>query len=186
MLFLQVHCTGLNKILSGICKENIPLIFNRYSVLDNIQENSIKGLSSRNGLGLAICQSMVELLQGTIEVKSEIDQYAQFIVNLPQLEVTEEAEHVLNETPKSEPLSNNTNIETAERGDYEKEFNQPETTILMIDDNKELLWMLKGFYRKYGKACPSDSRLGYNGNCLYSFIRSLSGRSGGTYGIDQE
>lgn len=86
---------------------------------------------------------MVELLQGTIEVKSEIDQYAQFIVNLPQLEVTEEAEHVLNETPKSEPLSNNTNIETAERGDYEKEFNQPETTILMIDDNKELLWMLK-------------------------------------------
>ena len=43
-----------------------------------------------------------------------------------------------------------------------------------------------GFYRKYGKACPSDSRLGYNGNCLYSFIRSLSGRSGGTYGIDQE
>lgn len=64
-------------------------------------------------------------------------------MNLPQLEVTEEAEHVLNETPKSEPLSNNTNIETAERGDYEKEFNQPETTILMIDDNKELLWMLK-------------------------------------------
>ena len=43
-----------------------------------------------------------------------------------------------------------------------------------------------GFYRKYGKACPSDSRLGYNGDCLYSFIRSLSGRSGGTYGIDQE
>lgn len=137
-LNIQVYNTG-----KGICKENIPLIFNRYSVLDNIQENSIKGLSSRNGLGLAICQSMVELLQGTIEVKSEIDQYAQFIVNLPQLEVTEEAEHVLNETPKSEPLNNNTNIETAERGDYEKEFNQPETTILMIDDNKELLWMLK-------------------------------------------
>ena len=137
-LNIKVYNTG-----KGICKENIPLIFNRYSVLDNIQENSIKGLSSRNGLGLAICQSMVELLQGTIEVKSEIDQYAQFIVNLPQLEVTEEAEHVLNETPKSEPLSNNTNIETAERGDYEKEFNQPETTILMIDDNKELLWMLK-------------------------------------------
>ena len=44
-----------------------------------------------------------------------------------------------------------------------------------------------GFYRKYGKACPSDSRLGYNGNCLYSFIRSLSGQEvGGTYGIDQE
>ena len=35
---------------------------------------------------------MVELLQGTIEVESEVNQYAQFIVNLPQLEVTGKAE----------------------------------------------------------------------------------------------
>ena len=138
-LNLKVYNTG-----KGICKESIPLIFNRYSVLDNIQENSIKGLSSRNGLGLAICQSMVELLQGTIEVESEVNQYAQFIVNLPQLEVTEKEKRVLNEeAPKSESLNNNTNIEVTERGDHEKESNHPETTILMIDDNKELLWMLK-------------------------------------------
>lgn len=100
-LNLKVYNTG-----KGICKESIPFIFNRYSVLDNIQENSIKGLSSRNGLGLAICQSMVELLQGTIEVESEVNQYAQFIVNLPQLEVTGKAERILNEeVPKSEPFN---------------------------------------------------------------------------------
>lgn len=46
--------------------------------------------------------------------------------------------------------------------------------------------LLSRLLQEIRKACPSDSRLGYNGNCLYSFIRSLSGRSGGTYGIDQE
>lgn len=70
-LEVKVYNTG-----KGISKENIPLIFNRYSVLDNIKENSIKGLSSRNGLGLAICHSMVELLQGIIKIESEVNQYA--------------------------------------------------------------------------------------------------------------
>lgn len=138
-LNLKVYNTG-----KGICKESIPFIFNRYSVLDNIQENSIKGLSSRNGLGLAICQSMVELLQGTIEVESEVNQYAQFIVNLPQLEVTGKAERILNEeVPKSEPFNHKTSTEITERDNHQEESNQPEPTILMIDDNKELLWMLK-------------------------------------------
>lgn len=138
-LNLKVYNTG-----KGICKESIPFIFNRYSVLDNIQENSIKGLSSRNGLGLAICQSMVELLQGTIEVESEVNQYAQFIVNLPQLEVTGKAERILNEeVPKSEPFNQKTSTEITERDNHQEESNQPEPTILMIDDNKELLWMLK-------------------------------------------
>ena len=76
-LEVKVYNTG-----KGISKENIPLIFNRYSVLDNIKENSIKGLSSRNGLGLAICHSMVELLQGIIKVESEVNQYAQFTLSL--------------------------------------------------------------------------------------------------------
>ena len=137
-LNLKVYNTG-----KGISKESIPLIFNRYSVLDNIQENSIKGLSSRNGLGLAICQSMAGLLQGTIEVKSEVNQYAEFIVNLPQLEVTGVKENLQNEAPQSPPSGEHTDIKVAERSDTEKESNQSETTILIIDDNKELLWMLK-------------------------------------------
>lgn len=36
-LNIIVYNTG-----KGISKENIPLIFNRYSILDNIKENSIK------------------------------------------------------------------------------------------------------------------------------------------------
>lgn len=135
-LTLKVYNTG-----KGISKENIPLIFNRYSILDNIQENSIKGLSSRNGLGLAICQSMVELLQGTIEVESEVNHYAQFIVNLPQLEVSENVSSLQHELPKPVPLANR--IKASDTTIPIKDVHKPEASILIIDDNKELLWMLK-------------------------------------------
>ena len=137
-LNIRVYNTG-----KGISKEIIPLIFNRYSVLDNIKENSIKGLSSRNGLGLAICQSMVELLQGTIEVKSEVNKYAEFIVKLPLLEITEPLENTPNSSSISESSRMDAEIRTAEETIAAKEPNQPESTILIIDDNKELLWMLK-------------------------------------------
>ena len=43
-LNIRVYNTG-----KGISKEIIPLIINRYSVIDNIKENSIKGLTSRHG-----------------------------------------------------------------------------------------------------------------------------------------
>ena len=137
-LSVKVYNTG-----KGISKENLPLIFNRYSVLDNIKENSIKGLSSRNGLGLAICQSMVELLQGTIEVESEVNQYAQFIVTLPMLEVTENAGGLQNKQTKLELPDNKIEVKLPEAINIEEEIDRPETTILIIDDNKELLWMLK-------------------------------------------
>lgn len=128
----------------GISKENLPLIFNRYSILDNIKENSIKGLSSRNGLGLAICQSMVELLHGTINVESEVNQYAQFIVTLPALETTEKVGNIQpHEIAKVELSNYKTEVTLPETVNNEEETNQPENTILIIDDNKELLWMLK-------------------------------------------
>ncbi|WP_455960923.1 hybrid sensor histidine kinase/response regulator transcription factor [Bacteroides bouchesdurhonensis] len=141
-LQIKVYNTG-----KGICQESIPLIFNRYIVLDNIKENSIKGLSSRNGLGLAICQSMVKLLQGEIQIESEVDKYAEFIVTLPLLEIS------LSTSEKEEEKNN---IQADHIQSYSlKKWEQPialsegnkssstSATILVIEDNKELLWMLK-------------------------------------------
>jgi signal transduction histidine kinase/ligand-binding sensor domain-containing protein/DNA-binding response OmpR family regulator len=140
VLHLSVYNTG-----KGIRKEDIPRIFNRYSVLDNIKENAIKGLSSRNGLGLAICYSMVELLQGKIEVESEVNNYARFIVSLPYLELTEnvvDSSSPLQEPPKSpflkEEILTDTNNEPE---DILVDRNK--ARILAIDDNKDVLWMIK-------------------------------------------
>jgi signal transduction histidine kinase/DNA-binding response OmpR family regulator/ligand-binding sensor domain-containing protein len=131
ILILRVYNTG-----KGIDKDDIPVIFNRYSILDNIKENSIKGLSSRNGLGLAICQNMTELLGGTIEVESELDKFAEFIVKLPYLETTaNQLEPVIPNYP-DKPV-----IIKKEKANYPE--NRNKNRILVIDDNEELLWMIK-------------------------------------------
>lgn len=87
---------------------------------------------------------MVELLQGSIHVESEVNQYTQFIVTLPPLEVTEVMESPRqNAVSKLEQPDNKAEMPQPEMTDSEDENTLPDTTILIIDDNKELLWMLK-------------------------------------------
>jgi signal transduction histidine kinase/DNA-binding response OmpR family regulator/ligand-binding sensor domain-containing protein len=140
-LTLRVYNTG-----KGIEESNIPLIFNRYSVLDNIKENNIKGLSSRNGLGLAICHSSTELLGGTIRVESEVNKFACFIVTLPYTVAKQETENhqdipipywKLNEGMVREQAISNKETTNPISNDGNKKH------ILIIDDNSEMQWMLK-------------------------------------------
>lgn len=60
---------------------------------------------------------MVELLQGSIHVESEVNQYTQFIVTLPPLEVTE-----VMESPRQNAVSK------LEQPDNKAEMPQPEMT----------------------------------------------------------
>lgn len=140
-LVLEVYNSG-----KGIREEDIPHVFNRYAVLDNVKQNSIKGLSSRNGLGLAICKSMVELLQGKIEIESQVDKYAKFIVMLPEHELS------LVKTIHLDKNASGLSDDNADIGGYvvdnkvEKESLhglENRQTVLIIDDNEEILWMLK-------------------------------------------
>ncbi len=143
-LILKVYNTG-----KGIDKKDIPYIFNRYSVLDNVESNTIKGLSSRNGLGLAICKSMVDMLGGSIEVKSEVGKYAEFIVKLPAANLSTPAQ-----TEAIRPVKSITDINVSDKqlfiqNDYKIEIEEriPEnmrsrSSILVIDDNEEILAVL--------------------------------------------
>lgn len=141
-LQLSVFNTG-----EGIKKENMPLVFNRYCILDNMEENAVKGLSSRNGLGMAICHSMVELLEGRIAIQSEVNQYAEFIVTLPELPLSEmegtiRADECQTETGNTPVLTNRISIT--------EQLPQPSVTsdkqrekILVIDDNVEILMLIQ-------------------------------------------
>ncbi len=114
-LRLSVYNTG-----KGISAEEKQRIFNRYSVLDNVEENAVKGLSSRNGLGLAICHSMVDLLNGKISIDSEVGKYADFIVELPPMELPAAVS-----TDNSSPASG---LTSASVTDKNVSVNQPEGT----------------------------------------------------------
>lgn len=69
-LYFYVTDTG-----KGIVKENIPLIFNRFTKFDRLVQGT--------GLGLSICKTIVDRLGGDIGVESELGKGSKFWFTLP-------------------------------------------------------------------------------------------------------
>lgn len=63
----------------GISKENVELIFDRFKKLDN----SINSINRGHGLGLSIALAYVNLLNGEINVDTELDKRTKFTISLP-------------------------------------------------------------------------------------------------------
>lgn len=73
---LYVKDTG-----QGIPKEDVPHLFQKFYRVDNSATRTIGG----TGLGLFICQKIVELYNGKIWVDSELGKGSTFYINLPRL-----------------------------------------------------------------------------------------------------
>ena len=73
-LQFEVEDTGC-----GISKEFLPHIFSAFEQENRSLDSEIKG----TGLGLAICKSLVEMMNGTIHVSSQVNQGTTFTVFLP-------------------------------------------------------------------------------------------------------
>jgi len=153
-LLLSVYNTG-----KGIKPEDRKLIFNRYSILDNVEENATRTLSSRNGLGMAICHSMTELLKGEIDIESEVGRYAMFIVSLPRLEITEGAESADTQPAQQLPAGLLRSDIGYEAGASQQEapgnaITQPDDgvkkpRVLVIDDNPDILTLMSDSLPEY-------------------------------------
>jgi PAS domain S-box-containing protein len=65
----------------GISEENISPIFERFKQLDKKDNEGFSAAGA--GLGLAICKGIVELLGGTISVKSELNVGSEFTFRIP-------------------------------------------------------------------------------------------------------
>lgn len=137
----------------GIKKEDIPLIFDRYRVLDNLEKQSEKGLMSQNGLGLAICHNMVKLLNGGIEVNSIPEESTEFKVILPLLKVnTISREKIEEEPPFIVKFDNEIPVIDIEK----YEFQQSRPTILIIDDDPEMLWFVSEIFTEQYNIIPIE------------------------------
>ncbi len=153
LLEIVVSNTG-----KGIKGKDIPYIFDRYRVLEDFEKQTQKGLSARNGLGLAICHNMVKLLNGEIEVKSIPEEWTEFRTTLPSLEVnfyekTEQYEEATLMMKKPE-----TDKPVIEPKDQEYAFNHSRPTILVIEDDPEMLWFVSEiFIDKYNVIPVEDS-----------------------------
>jgi signal transduction histidine kinase len=76
LLIISVKDNGI-----GILEEKHKIIFERYRQVNSTLLQKSEG----SGIGLALTKSLVELHNGTIEVKSEIGVGSEFIVKLPNV-----------------------------------------------------------------------------------------------------
>jgi signal transduction histidine kinase len=66
---------------SGIDAQDLPHLFQKFYRVDNSETRTIGG----TGLGLFICQKIIELYNGRIWVESELSKGSTFYINLPRL-----------------------------------------------------------------------------------------------------
>ena len=130
-LIIKVYNTG-----KGIAEADLKTIFDRFHILGDLDGNNYTQMTSRNGLGLFICHSMVQLLRGEIRVASKEGESAGFIVTLPYLEAeeTDLDEQDDEKVPVVQPVSAAT---------AETEVNIGNPVILVVDDNRDIVWLIK-------------------------------------------
>ncbi|MDL2299736.1 response regulator, partial [Bacteroides sp. OttesenSCG-928-E20] len=148
LLHIAVLNTG-----KGIREESIPHIFDRYRILDDFENPVYKGTASRNGLGLAICNNMVKLLDGEIKVSSVLNQETVFTVILPQQNVSSKVSlPFLADDKVSEP-SDSTDV-----APYHQRHH-----IMVIDDDESMLWFISDVLKeKFNVITVSDSQKAYD------------------------
>lgn len=134
-LVFSVYNTG-----KGISETDLKTIFDRYRILGDLDGNNYTQMTSRNGLGLFICHSMVQSLHGTIEVKSEEGQFAEFTVRLPYLEVNEDD----TAEDKEETISPVISSSSPDQATVEvADISGDKPCVLVVDDNKDIVWLIK-------------------------------------------
>ncbi|MFT3902659.1 MAG: two-component regulator propeller domain-containing protein [Niabella sp.] len=148
----------------GIRREDLPLVFDRFKVLDNEPSYASSGFS-RNGIGLSLCASLVGLLKGEITADSEYGRSATFKVMLPGLPLDDESK-----IQSQHSIAHSRNyFEEVIKDDLELAVSQPAhqqiesankkeaPLILIVEDSAEISSLLKdSFEKKYNLGFASN------------------------------
>lgn len=116
----------------GIKEENIGRLFGKFDRIDEEQVHAIEG----TGLGLSIVDKLVKLMNGTLTVESVFGEGSTFTVCLCQQVIGEETVGCLSEKKRE-----------GRRKDIPV-FVAPKAKILVVDDNKVNLTVIKALLRK--------------------------------------
>lgn len=86
LIEIKAHLEGRNLVVCvrdhgiGISKENQKIIFDRFKRLDS----GINSLNRGHGLGLSVNKAVLEMLDGKINIHSELGKGASFTISIPE------------------------------------------------------------------------------------------------------
>lgn len=141
---IKVNDSGI-----GIAQEQLPFIFDRFYQVDSEIDRRVDG----TGIGLAFVKELVELMNGALFVKSELDKGSEFIFSLP---IKNAAKYVVK--PKEQI---NSSIVEKNITSIKEKSDQDAPIILIVDDNHDV--------REYIHSClPS----------VYQIITASNGKEG--------
>lgn len=137
-LQLKVSDTG-----SGIAADQLAHIFDQFFQTDDVKHRNYGG----TGVGLSLTKELVELMDGTISVKSKLKKGTEFTILLP---IRRTAKEKLTVIPIPTPaewvnsgISNET--ETPIPATFQPlNFNENTPVVLIIEDNRDVIAYLKG------------------------------------------
>ncbi len=128
-LILSVEDTGI-----GIRPEDIGKLFVKFQRVDMQQNNTVEG----TGLGLSITRNLVEMMGGSIDVKSDYGAGSVFTVTIPQAVVSAGAVGDF----QARFLARGQNVKA-----YRASFRAPDAHILVVDDTKMNLTVAVGLLK---------------------------------------
>jgi signal transduction histidine kinase/ligand-binding sensor domain-containing protein/DNA-binding response OmpR family regulator len=149
----------------GIEKENLTKIFNQFYHIAGNSESYEKGF----GVGLPLTKNLIELHKGSISISSEPGIGSTFTISLPLQENVYSKEEKVDRgfwnsgyTSLLSSLENNISNETTHfLNDNEENLDPSKSTILYVDDNKELVDNIRHYLsEKYNVLVASNGQIG--------------------------
>lgn len=119
----------------GIREEDLPKLFSKFERMDMEMNNTVEG----TGLGLAITKQLLDMMGGTVEVKTSYGHGSEFIVKIKQK--VEDLEPIGNFREKFEKSLN-------EVLDTEESFTAENASILIVDDTRMNLMVASGLLKE--------------------------------------
>lgn len=135
-LVIKISNTG-----KGIKKQDLDKIFDRHLILDDLGADEPSKLWTRNGLGLAISMSMTENLNGTITIDSIPNEWTHFTVTIPYQEKSEGElkQNIISPITIPTKTIENSKLPVTP-------FDKTKKTILVIDDEIDILWFISDIF----------------------------------------
>ena len=129
-LFCQVIDTGI-----GIKEEDIDKLFKRFERIEEERNRTIEG----TGLGMSIVQNLLSMMDSKLEVKSVYGEGSDFSFEVEQ--GVRDWDEIGNFTETYERAMK-------EAAKYEESFHAPDAHILVVDDTKMNLTVVKGLLKE--------------------------------------